>query len=107
MSLPWPGDKTEQVSVAVDSDELRQEVIDLSDCELAGSLRKVSLHRAHKVYIVCIALDHIFGGFTALRVMVSLRRIMDNTLGRQTVGDKVHSRDGNSHDRETRFQSDD
>ena len=93
------------MSVAVDSDELRQEVIDLSDCELAGSLRKVSLHRAHKVSIVCIALDHIFGGFTALRVMVSPRRMMD-TLGRQTVGDKVHSRDGNSHDRETRFQSD-
>lgn len=93
------------MSVAVDSDELRQEVIDLPDCELAGSLRKVFLHRAHRVSIVCIALDHLLGGLTALRVMVSLRRVMD-TLGRQTVGDKVHRRDGNSHDREARFQSD-
>jgi len=93
------------VSVAVDSDELRQEVKDLPDCELAGSLRKVFLHRAHRVSIACIALDHSLGGLTALRVVVSLRMVVD-ALGRQTVGDKVHGRDGNSHDREARFQSD-
>ena len=48
MSLPWPGAfyihrkkkvKTEQVSVVAYSDELRQEVKDLPDCEIAGSPR--------------------------------------------------------------------